>query len=158
MITNAVAGTYCVPGTTCMACVPGTTCTDASTAPCTQTASGQDTCSCSASPVPESTVCVPWGRLPSFSLTVGLCSLSSTVFCIKIQSFYCYSRAATERHACFGGFASPAWHTCTDLSGCIAATFLQDNCLVSRRAPVVLISMKVGCKQVQYGKHASIWF
>ncbi len=80
MITTAVAGTYCVPGTTCMACVPGTTCTDASTAPCTQTASGQDTCSCSASPVPESTVCVPWGRLPSFSLTVGLCSLSSTVF------------------------------------------------------------------------------
>jgi len=63
MITSVVAGTYCVPGTTCMACAPGTTCSGASTAPCTQTASGSGTCSCSASPVPESTVCVPWGRL-----------------------------------------------------------------------------------------------
>ncbi len=53
MIMNVVAGTYCVPGTTC---------SGASTAPCTQTASGSGTCSCSASLVPESTVCVPWGR------------------------------------------------------------------------------------------------
>ena len=62
IITNAVAGTYCVPGTTCMACAPGT-CSDAvGTAPCTQTATGSNTCSCSASPVPDSTVCDPWGR------------------------------------------------------------------------------------------------
>ncbi len=84
---KAVAGTYCVPGTTCMACAPGTTCSGANTAPCTQTASGSNTCSCSASPVPESTVCVPWGKSPSFCPTVGFCALSNTSTCIELQRF-----------------------------------------------------------------------
>jgi len=45
---------------------------------------------------------------------VGPCTLSDTVFCHA-------SQIIAERHACFGVSALPAWHSCTDLSGCNAS-------------------------------------
>ena len=103
MIMNVVAGTYCVPGTTC---------SSASTAPCTQTASGSGTCSCSASLVPESTVCVPWGRCTLLHPHCGTLRTLKHSICVKLQKLCC-------RKTCLWWRVLSAWHRRTDLTACI---------------------------------------